>query len=69
MSARRVEDYVDAVLGRRALERAIALEGATPGRSEALLKARIAVKNAEAKLNGTQIGQARRLLSGTPERN
>lgn len=58
-----VERYVDALLGLRAIERAIHDEGETPARLVARTNARAELRRAEGKLNGSQLGAARRLLA------
>lgn len=58
----RIEKWVDAVIERRAIERACT-EEPSPAKNEALTLARARVIEAERQLNGSQLGQARRLLA------
>lgn len=58
-----VDRYVDAVLGVRAIRTAIADEGMTLARGQALERARIELRHAEAALKGGQLGAARRALA------
>jgi len=65
MSARvgtRIERYVEAVRTLRALEQAERDEPNLRRRS-AIIAARVALKNAEAELNGSMLGAARRALT------
>lgn len=64
MGDKKVDTYVDAVRGLRALEQALEEEGPTPARSTALAQARIDVALAHRKLHGREVWLAGRLLAG-----
>jgi hypothetical protein len=61
---RDIEAYVDALLERRSYQRAIAEEGITPERAEALRLATSRLQGARARLTGTQLGIAERRARG-----
>ena len=60
---KRIATYVEAVVHLRALEQAIRDDGPTTTRLVALTNARVAVHHAEAQLNGSLLGAARRALA------
>lgn len=61
----RIEEYVDAVRGLRALEAAQKDEGSTPERVAAIREAKGRVGDALRMLTGGQLGEARRRLAVT----
>ena len=60
---KRIDAFVDATRGLRALRQAVIDEGETPSRLAAITQAKADLKHAEAMLNGSQLGAARRQLN------